>query len=80
MVGVEPPAVTLRPDVVVADDDRLEECAPTPSAGWVDELAALIATDLVRARTELRKRFDVDLELMPLPSDGPGRWVQLRGA
>ena len=47
--------------------------------GRVDELAALIATDPVRARTEIRKHFDGDLELMPLPSDGPGRWVELRG-
>ena len=45
----------------------------------VDELAALIATDPVRARTEIRKHFEGDLELVPLPSEGPGRRVELRG-
>jgi hypothetical protein len=41
----------------------------------VDELAALIATDPVRARVEIRKHLDGDLELVP----GPERQIELRG-
>ena len=50
-----------------------------PIQARVDELATLIATDPVRARAEIRKHFDGDLELVPLPSEGPGRRVEVRG-
>jgi hypothetical protein len=45
----------------------------------VDDLATLIAGDPVRARTEIRKHFEGDLELVPLPSEGAGRRIELRG-
>ncbi len=45
----------------------------------VDHLATLVAEDPVRARTEIRKHFEGDLELVPLPSEGSGRRVELRG-
>lgn len=45
----------------------------------VDALAGLIATNPGRARVEIRKHLEGDLELVPLPSDGPGRQVELRG-
>jgi hypothetical protein len=56
---------------------------PSVSRAWiqarVDQLVMLIATDPARARTEIRKHFDGDLELVPMPTEGPGRQVELRG-
>jgi len=33
----------------------------------------------VRAQAEIRKPFESDLELVPLPPEGPRRRVELRG-
>lgn len=56
---------------------------PSVSRAWiqarVDQLVTLVAKDPARARTEIRKHFEGDLELVPLPSEGPGRRVELRG-
>ena len=57
---------------------------PSVSRAWiqarVDQLVMLVATDPVRARTEIRKHLDGDLELVPMPQRaGPvGRVARAR--
>jgi DNA invertase Pin-like site-specific DNA recombinase len=48
-------------------------------AGRVDELTTLVTQDPVRARVEIRKHLDGDLELVPLAAEGTERRIELRG-
>jgi site-specific DNA recombinase len=56
---------------------------PSVSRTWiearVEQLATLIAEDPARARVEIRKHFEGDIELVPPPSERPDRRVELRG-
>jgi hypothetical protein len=56
---------------------------PRASRAWVAarvaNLAALLRRDPVRARMEIQKHLDGDLELRPLPDESGRRRVELRG-
>jgi hypothetical protein len=62
-----------------ADRPALPSVSRARIQARVDEFAELIATDPVRARTEIRKHFEGDLELVPLASEESRRQVELRG-
>jgi hypothetical protein len=56
------------------------QAAPTITSSSPGSYATQPRTRPVSAQTEIGTHFEVDLELVPLSSEGPDRQVELRGA